>query len=325
VRKLVRLLALGTLTAANSLPVAATSTIQFTPSNSNPGSAQTITVPSGTVTVNKPINFANGSALVVGLADDARGLVRQQLTLDLMPVVTSNDAQVIQTAASFNGSARLVGLGTSPQPITFVFAFDGYFGAQSNMNQLLVGSLTVSYQDNSPGVLSTSFVSQVRYQRLAGASVVAFPRGDRTTSFADGSSSTVPYAGAQPSILSSSDLPSLNALKATAMATFLIEPGKSFGIGASLQSFLALANPASAGFGSVNALDTGTIGILIPVGYSLTGTNGFLATASVTQVPEPPSLLLLLSGLALFVQAVKRKIPVYEQAKDEPAIVVVAA
>jgi hypothetical protein len=158
-----------------------------------------------------------------------------------------------------------------------------------------VGMQAYLYADN--------YLSQLEFSRLPGTTTIA--------TYAVGRSGTLPnsplYADATPLVFSTAS----GDLRGQARITFNAVVGQLFNIEA---AFAGGAGPVISGgqylasSANVDAWGTAQLHLLLPSGYSITGTTGALTNAITTSVPEPSSAwLFAMGGLILMVRGMRQK------------------
>lgn len=250
-------------------------------------------------------------------ADDSTGVIRVYAASDTRGVSGIPDVHIAYAAGQVSGSAILLGVGTDPVPVSFQFAFDGSFLTHSgnSFHQLGV-SLTVGTPSATVpfGVDLHQVNMDFRTDSLDDQAILV--NGESQKSYFDAGAGTyvaIPYAGGSYTVLKET----MEEVAGVVRLDMMLHAGQRLEIVARLfaQSFsepfpYTGEGDYSQSAGAVDALNTGTLGIVLPDGYTLTGDAGLLTNAvmpATLPVPEPHAYALLVAGLGTVLAMTRRR------------------
>lgn len=294
------------ITAAVTLPVDnATAAMTATRSPNALGVLEYKTGNGGTVSLNEALTPVTSPAGVVTktkvLIDETQGTVKGYAGIDGKNVPANNVDVGNALASGVLGATGVLAGPSGPATISFVFDFDGkLITEKGHPNLTLIGNVSAS-------VGGYSYISQLGFSDDGSLPQAFLTKVGRRFPTSTGGFGEV-YAGATPEVIDATP----SSLAGRAKITLQASAGDTITFSSLLSGnagtqFLPGSQPTdSAGF--VDFLNTGTLRVFLPTGYSLVGTSPLLRNFA-SAVPEPASrwsLALGLLGLAYFVRRQRR-------------------
>lgn len=268
------------------------------PINSDPASSEVQSVLDQPIWLNQAghiVHVDGGwSSLTQIYMDPTAGVIKGLAGIDLQQPVALSDKGIGSTAiGTIGGMATLVGNGTAPVDVSFELAFDGRFQLTSGAPYLgLTGSI---FAMSSSGASSSSTLSFQTSGDIANPTRIQVEKYQSYLPVTTGGqTSYVPDPVTVPTVISA--VPDL--VSGVVRAHLLMTPGQTVSLGGTLTG-LAYASGDTQfepGAGLVNFLDTGTLRIVLPQGYSLDSRDPMFAKVT-SAVPEPETWQCLLTGL----------------------------
>lgn len=240
-------------------------------------------------------------------ADDGTGVIRVYAESDTRGVSGIPDTHIALARGQVSASAVLAGTGTAPVPVSFRFGFDGSFltHAGNSFHQLGAGIVVTlpSFITHQVSMDFSSYLLDDNAINVAGKSEVSYLDANFTYI-------TEPYAGGSYGALSTS----MEEVAGFVQLDMMMLPGQRFEIAAHLlaQSYSEPLIPTdgpldySQSWGAVDGFNTGTLAIMLPEGFTLTG-NAAMLTNAVAPVPEPQVYALFAAGLAAVLAMTRRR------------------
>jgi hypothetical protein len=265
------------------------------PSTATEGSIESVGVANGLVELNpsgQSVLVERGYLSTTRISvDGVNGLIKGYAGIEAGSAIAGGYAPSSGVYGLYTFAAPLSGAGTEAVPIVVELNFDAAFHATAGSPVLhLVGTVAAGGADN----IYSSTLSF--WQAGVGGDVLV------ETYAEDGNGN--PYAGATPTVLSSS----ADSLAGIARVSFSAKPGEIIAFSIGLMGTAMAGWDGSSGWlpstGSVDFLHTGALSILLPQGYGLDSDLPLLQNV-VQVVPEPASLLLM--GLGLGVLLLRRR------------------
>lgn len=279
------------------------------PSGSDPASSEVLAVRDQPVWLNQAGNIVHvdggWSSLTQIYMDPTAGVIKGLAGIDLpQPVALTDNAIGSAAIGTLGGMATLIGQGSTPVDVTFELAFDGRFQLTSGAPYLgLTGSI---FAMSSSGASSSSTLSFLTSGDIAKPTHIQVEKYQSYLPVTTGGQTTYePDPVTVPTVISA--VPDL--LSGVVRAHLLMMPGQTVSVGGTLTGIAYATGDTQfdPGAGLVNFLDTGTLRIVVPEGYSLTSTDPMFARVT-TAVPEPASWQCLLTGLfTLGVMGVRKR------------------
>ena len=189
--------------------------------------------------------------------------------------------------------------------MTFVFNFDGAFHTYSgNVFHLLGASLTVALPSSTVAFTNVEYAAAMDFRTdLLDAAAVNVSGSTVKRYFEPGFVQVVEDFGGASYAVGSQDM---DNLAGELRLTMSLLPGQNFQLIANLftqvspEPLIPVSGPLdySQSWGAVDGFNTGTLSILLPQGYALSGDAGLLTNPAVTApIPEPGTWAMLLAGL----------------------------
>ncbi|MDP2869606.1 PEP-CTERM sorting domain-containing protein [Methyloversatilis sp.] len=300
----------GLLIALAALPLSAgAATLVQRGPDSAPGTVQTV-LGTGLQSLNldgTPFVSARGVSIVSkSQANDGDGVIRVFSEIDSRGVSGIPDALIGNAFGQVQATAAVVGEGDGGAvDVTFVFNFDGAFHTYSgNVFHLLGATLTVALPSSTVAFTNVEYAAAMDFRtdlldaeavNVSGSTVKRYfePGFVQVVEDFDGASYTV-------------DSQEMADVAGELRLTMSLLPGQSFQLIANLFTQVSPeplipvsgALDYSQSWGAVDGFNTGTLSILLPQGYALSGDAGLLTNPAVAApIPEPGTWAMLLAGL----------------------------
>lgn len=313
-----RTLALAAALATASQAVTATTLVQRTPLTTPSSVEQAFGGGPQSVNLSGVVHESAGGVKILtkAFADDGTGIGKVYAEIDSRGVAGIPDALTGYALAQTQASGTVVGAGTAPVDITFVYAFDGAFATYSgNVFHQLGAVLQVSLPSSTVAFSNVDFRAKMDFRTdlLDADAVNVF--GDATVSYFQPGFVYVeePFAGAGFTAVRQA----MDDLAGELRVTLSLAPGQTFQL---VSNVFANISPEplipvtgsldySQSWGSVDGFNTGQLRIEVPEGYALEGEAGLLTSALVTvpAIPEPGTWALTGAGLAAIGWAARRR------------------
>jgi len=274
------------------------------------GGARSVNLPGGVYESAGGVNI-----LSKAFADDATGAGKVYAEIDSRGVAGVPDELIGYALAQTLANGTVVGNGTGPVDITFVYTFDGAFATYSgNVFHQLGATLMVALPSATVPFSNVEYRAAMDFRTdLLDADAVNVS-GKTTVSFFEPGFVFVEQPLDTASFTAVRQ--AMDDLAGELRVTLPLAPGQSFQLVSNVfanispEPLIPVSGPLdySLSWGAVDGFNTGILRIELPEGYSLQGDAGLLTAAAVTVpvIPEPQTWMLFGAGLVALGVAVGR-------------------
>lgn len=313
-----RSLVLGAALASLGQAAHALTLVQRSPLNGPSTIDQALGPGAQSVNLSESIFESAGGVKVLSkaAADDRTGVGKVYAEIDSRGVAGVPDVLIGYAFAQTQGFGRVVGAGTGPVDITFVYEFDGAFATYGgNVFHQLGALLQVSLPSPSVQFTNVDYRARMDFRtdlldadavNMSGASTMSYFEPGFVfveNEFADGAFTAVRH--------------NMDDLAGELRLKLSLAPGQLFQVLSNVfanvtpEPLIPTAGPLdySQSWGAVDGFNTGTLRIELPAGYSLAGDEGLLTAAAVTvpAIPEPGTWALTVLGLTALGAVARRR------------------